>query len=131
MIHQQGGHRLAGGCSRLPAGWAPAALGQTLADPVPFKALNLRHVTHAKPRPLHLCKLLLGPLQGAINFGLLRGDPRVPLPPELEEKLQVGSAVNGLFFLLQQPARCMRCVQAVPLVAHTLPTTPDLCAVAV
>ncbi|PRW44477.1 lysine-specific histone demethylase 1-like protein 3 isoform A [Chlorella sorokiniana] len=26
--------------------------------------------------------------QGAINFGLLRGDPRVPLPPELEEKLQ-------------------------------------------
>lgn len=30
------------------------------------------------------------PPQGAINFGLLRGDPRVPLPVELEEKLQVG-----------------------------------------
>lgn len=81
-------------------------------------------MTHAKPRPLNLCKRLLCPLQGAINFGLLRGDPRVPLPPELEEKLQVGSAVNIVFCLLQQPARCTRCAQAVPLVAHTLPHNP-------
>lgn len=28
--------------------------------------------------------------QGAINFGLLRGDPRLPLPPEVEARVQVG-----------------------------------------
>lgn len=57
-----------------PAAWMPAAAAQ------PGKEGIVRDAYRFLQR------------QGAINFGLLRGDPRVPLPPELARQVAAAAA---------------------------------------